>query len=701
MSILISSLPKELSYREAVEAVYGEDIEWIVHKLRVGLSVLVECDKQLAPYLYQLIKEKLERLGGYSSYLITGRSREKEGTLLAGMLSELAEMVRGGRRDVIVGLLHLDLLTSASSSNLHFEVREVIAWFYENPQLTLLGFKDPSFRLPRVVRNVFTVSCSIVGIRREKLPFILLQREARKLGVETCNPYRLYKYVSGLNAVRFRQVMRHFDRFLDFDPSNPQTREKLYQEIRSLTLSSTMEVPRVDLYEDIGGYREVKRKLEENILSLLRCKESLTDPEEIRHIESLIPRGIIFHGPPGTGKTYFAKALATSIDATLTVVSGPELKSKWVGESEENLRRIFAQARRSAPSIIVFDEIDSFASSRRAGSASGVEHSMLNQLLTEMDGFRQEELVFVVGTTNFPEALDPALLRPGRFEFLLEIPYPSEEDRREILSLYNQRYGLGLSEEWLEYMVFQTAGFVDLSKKIRYSGDHLAAICRSIKRRMVLEGRKRAEEADIQEAFSAYRSMPLQLDLRRVAVHEAGHGFLAAILPLAKEVERISIEAQIGNILGYTQERSRENVGQETRGELQTDIYVALAGRAAEAVLLGDISIGSWTDLREATVLARLMVESFGMSERIGPRFIGEGVEVSSELMAEVDREVGRILQKSLEKVEAFFRKYREVLESFVEELLKKRRLERKEILSFLGLFSIDSEDLELFTVCE
>ena len=158
---------------------------------------------------------------------------------------------------------------------------------------------------------------------------------------------------------------------------------------------------------------------------MLQAKDKQTDPDQIKKMESLIPRGMIFWGPPGTGKTLFAKGMATALGAAITVVSGPELKSRWVGESEENLRLIFHRARQSAPSIIVFDELDSFAAARGTYTGSGVEHSMVNQLLTEMDGFHSEELVFVVGTTNFVESLDPALLRPGRFEFHLHIPYPN------------------------------------------------------------------------------------------------------------------------------------------------------------------------------------------------------------------------------------------------------------------------------------
>src|SRR5262249_10250069 len=157
---------------------------------------------------------------------------------------------------------------------------------------------------------------------------------------------------------------------------------------------------------DIGGYAKVKRRLRAEILDVLALKDRSTEADEITRLEELIPRGMIFWGPPGTGKTLFAKAMAAAIGAALTVLSGPELKSRCGGESEETLRQIFPRSRQSAPAIIVFDELDSFASARGTYTGSGVEHSMVNQLLTEMDGFRKGELVFVVGTTNFVEILD-------------------------------------------------------------------------------------------------------------------------------------------------------------------------------------------------------------------------------------------------------------------------------------------------------
>src|SRR6478752_539776 len=174
--------------------------------------------------------------------------------------------------------------------------------------------------------------------------------------------------------------------------------------------------------------------------------------------------------------------MATAIGAAITVVSGPEMKSKWVGESEENIRQIFHQARQSAPSIIVFDELDSFASARGTYTGSGVEHSMVNQLLTEMDGFHREEMVFVVGTTNFVEILDPALLRPGRFEFHLHIPYPDADARREIVKIYDKKMGLRLSEEALEYAVRRTGRGYTTPTGTAFSGDHINALCRALAR---------------------------------------------------------------------------------------------------------------------------------------------------------------------------------------------------------------------------
>ncbi|MBF0236675.1 MAG: AAA family ATPase [SAR324 cluster bacterium] len=257
---------------------------------------------------------------------------------------------------------------------------------------------------------------------------------------------------------------------------------------------------------------------------------------------------MIFYGPPGTGKTFFAKAIATAMNAAIFIVSGSELKSKWVGESEANLRQVFAKAHQSAPSIIVFDELDSFASARGTYEGSGVEHSMVNQLLTEMDGFRKEEMVFVVGTTNFVESLDHALMRPGRFELAIEIPYPEAEDRQQILQIYLDKFQLKMESPELQYLVKRTEGYADNCSQARYSGDHLNAIVRALKREALRRGNPpipitRAEIDQVLNKSGHARPLLSPEEEHTISAHESGHALVAHLLPNAPVVEQISIES--------------------------------------------------------------------------------------------------------------------------------------------------------------
>src|SRR3954469_2994624 len=441
MSIAITEkdLPASLTPEQAVESAYSQELADIASKLVRGLPVLVECDKELAPYLFMNLRARLREAKLQCVYL-DGRQRDpQQGAMPMGligtMISQLRDAVRGAVERRVVVLPHLDLLTT-SQGGLTGEAREVIPLLYENPELVWLGFKDPSFPLPKVIENLFPHWVSILGTSRNRLRQLVTQKESRKFGRDF-SPWQLYKYVSGVNAVRLRKLLSTIEG--EDYPADPKA---AYKQVRQATLDGTLEVPTISMDADIGGYARVKEQLRNDVLNLLARKEQLTSEEQVKGIEQLIPRGMIFWGPPGTGKTLFAKALATSLGAALTAVSGPELKSKWVGRSEENLRQVFVRARQAAPAVIVFDELDSFAVRRGTYQGSGVEHSMVNQLLTEMDGFRKDELVFVVGTTNYVESLDPALLRPGRFEFHLQIPYPGADDRRSILSIYDQKMQL-------------------------------------------------------------------------------------------------------------------------------------------------------------------------------------------------------------------------------------------------------------------
>lgn len=739
-TIPLEEFPLEITVEQAVQEAYAEDLDWVEERLRNRLSVLIECDKALTMYLYMALRERLKvpdeqgrtmtcrlikgqvsRAGGrprrvaepvperreavaegvggqgerFSEPAVgapAGRLQmtQRDNTYLGAVLTNLREAILEaiGRDDIVLVVPHLDLLTTWTRSGLGQEARESIAWMYENPDVTLLGFKDPSLEMPRPIEDVFTVKRQIIGIARDKIRQLLLRREARKFCDRELNPFLFYKYVSGLNAVKFRRLMQQLDSAPDYDPAHPETVQRLYKQLREMTIISNFEIPQVDLHRDIGGYHQVKQLLEEDILSLLRRRDELTDEAAIRQIEEIVPKGLIFHGPSGTGKTFFAKALATALDATIIIVSGPELKERWVGASEENLRRVFTQARKSAPSIIVFDELDAIAPRRGMYYGSGVEHSMVNQLLTEMDGFRREELVFVVGTTNFMEALDPALLRPGRFEMQIEIPYPDEDDRREIIRIYRRKFNLDLSDEMVEYLVEKTAGFADLEQQTRFTGDHLYAVCRALKRQELRRGRHPITKRDLDEALTRKVTAKMTVTEEEelvLAYHEAGHAVCAHLLPHAEPVKKVSIMAGEGGVpaLGYMMQEMRRNQYIVTKAELEDLICVALGGRLAEELIFEDISAGAQNDLQQVTEIAHAMVEELGMGERLGQiavRQAGERRDISGWVASMIDEDVKDLIDRQYRRGREIIRQHRPLLEHLAKLLLERKVLEDEDL---------------------
>jgi len=606
--------------------------------------------------------------------------------LIATRLGQLRDAVRGPVGERVVVLPHLDLLVT-SSGGITTEAREAVALLYENPEVLWVGFKDPSFSLPEVIRNLFPQQVSILGVPRERLRYLVTQREAKKLG-RGLDPYTLYKHVSGINAIRLRRLLVAVDG-VDY----PEDPKRAYTQLRQATVSQTFTLPDVDLRTEIGGYAKVKDRLEKEILHILAVKDrDGTSAEDAKRIESLLPRGMIFWGPPGTGKTLFAKAMATALGAAVTVVSGPELKSRWVGESEENLRRVFVAARQSAPSVIIFDELDSFATARGTYTGSGVEHSMVNQLLTEMDGFRKEELVFVVGTTNFVESLDPALLRPGRFEFHLQIPYPDLEDRRAIIKIYDDKLGLQIDARALDYVVKRTGDLVE-GMGTRYSGDHLQAICRQLARRRLRDDlRGPTSVDDIERAMTEYLERPelTATEERVVATHEAGHAVTAMFCPHSPPIDRISIRGDLAGALGFVQYADPAHRYVVTRGQLLDHICVLFGGREAEALLLDDLSIGSGHDLERATGIARALVEELGMGpspagvRRYAHDEPGKTAPLSDEARAFLERGIGEILDGERLRCQKILSENRKLVESLRDLLLDKKILDRESFLPLL-----------------
>jgi len=697
MSILTAEteLPSSLDLQQAVEAAYATELADIAGNIVRGLPSLVECDKELAPFLFMSIRTRLRERNLKCIYL-DGRPREAEASnagaapmgLIGTMISQLREAVRGAVEKRVVVLPHLDLLTT-NTGGLTGESREVIPLLYENPDLVWLGFKDPSFPLPKVIENLFPHRVSILGLNRTALKKIVTQRESRKFG-KTFNPWQLYKYVSGLNAVRLRKLLSTLEG--EDYPADPK---KAYLQLRQATLSGALEIPDVSLDRDIGGYAKTKKQLRQEILDVLEKRDASTNPDDIARLEELIPRGMIFWGPPGTGKTYFAKAIATAIGAAITVVSGPELKSKWVGESEENLRMVFHKARQSAPAIIVFDELDSFATRRGSYSGSGVEHSMVNQLLTEMDGFHKEELVFVVGTTNFVESLDPALLRPGRFEFHLHIPYPDDTDRKEILKIYDKKMKLDFTDEAVDYAVRRTGENFMTSTGTSFSGDHLNALCRSVARVRLRDNIVGpTTQKEIERGFNEYEE---KIDLSDkdsvlVATHEGGHFVVSLFCPHHPAPERVTIQSEMPwapFYTGYKKDDTRK-VGY-SRSELFDRLCVLYGGIEAERLLIGDVSTGASAfgnpqgDLFRATQLAMMIVETCGMSGlqaslRVYRDEKGDREVISGSTAEAIDRQVNTIIVEAQARAAKILTDHRAELENVRDELMRIKTLESTRI---------------------
>jgi cell division protease FtsH len=697
MSVLIneSDLPQELTTEAAVEAAYSGALAEIASKLQRGLPTLVECDKDLAPFLYLNLRNRLRAVNLRCLYL-DGRPNPNaaEGPMPQGMIgtmiSQLRDAVRGAVERRVIVLPHLDLLTT-SQGGLTAEAREVIPLLYENPELVWLGFKDPSFPLPRVIENLFAYQTSLLGVQRTRLRYLVARKESRKFGREF-NPWALYKHVSGVNAVRLRKLLSTLEG--EDYPASPQ---QAHRQLRQATLGGTLEMPNISLDRDIGGYAKVKERLRHEVLDVLQRKEKLTNEEQIKALEELIPKGMIFWGPPGTGKTLFAKAIASEIGAAITVVSGPELKSKWVGESEDNLRQIFHRARQSAPAIIVFDELDSFASARGTFTGSGVEHSMVNQLLTEMDGFHKEEMVFVVGTTNFVEALDPALLRPGRFEFHLHIPFPDAEGRREILCIYDKKMALRMTPETLDYAVKRTDYLVPgAASGTLFSGDHLNALCRAIARRRLREGRNdETKPADIDQALTEWVE-PANLTPHEelvVATHEAGHAVCALFCPHAQSIERIALADDVVGALGYVRHQETKHRNVRMRNQMLADLCVLMGGREAELMLLGDLTWGASQDLVQATAMARDMVEVFGMGgDDVGAMryralndYHKRHADLSPSHLEALDKRVRELLEDARQQAAAILRENRAIVELLRDQLVEKKVIEAMTLKELLA----------------
>jgi SpoVK/Ycf46/Vps4 family AAA+-type ATPase len=485
----ILALPEKMSPYRALELVYRKEIDTVTRHVKQGRSIVIRTHK----HVYQPLRDVLIRQFRQDSipYEVVDGSAPDENQMLAAsrqqaMVQQFQGVTRSLDRDTVFIFPYLDVLTSGRAGVTQ-ETRELLTLIHENPYITLLAFEDPSLPLPEIVMQAFFSAVEMIGTSRNDLASIVTQSEALRFGTKELPVRDLSRFLSGKSPIEIRRLMAYFGELTPLAPDDVGTYQQRIATLRELTVSGDTGLSTVNLFDDIAGYESVKQTIHQEILSLLAAAQSSEDEKKVDEIESLLPRGLILHGPPGTGKTLFARGIAEAIQGTVHVVNGPELKSKYVGESEANIRNLFARARANAPAVLVFDELDSIAGKRNA-DAAGQEasaRSIVNQLLTEMDGFRREELVFVIGTTNLPDLLDPALLRPGRFGLFVEVGYPDKKDRRAIIDLYDRTLNTNLNETTIEELVEWTGRNTD--RATPHSGDDIRAVMVALRRRMLRE----------------------------------------------------------------------------------------------------------------------------------------------------------------------------------------------------------------------
>ncbi len=438
--------------------------------------------------------------------------------------------------------------------------------------------------------------------------------------------------------------------------------------------------------KDVAGLKEEKEDLEEII-------EFLKNPAKFTEVGARIPKGVLLEGPPGTGKTLLAKAIAGEAGVPFFTVSGSDFMEMFVGVGASRVRDLFADAKKNAPCIVFIDEIDAVARKRGTGMGGGHDEreQTLNQLLVEMDGFTANTGIIVLAATNRVDILDPAILRPGRFDRKIGVNRPDVGGRLEILKVHAKQRPLGDDVD-LNQVAQTTVGFTgaDLENLLNESSIIAA-----------MDDRKYILQADIQKAFikvgigAEKKSRVISDKEKRItAYHEAGHAILFHVLPDMDPVYTVSIIPTGSGAAGYTMPLPEKDEMFLTKGKMTQDIMVSLGGRIAEEIIFGDITTGASSDIQKATARARSMVTRFGMSDKLGlinyddgqelfiGRDFGQTRSYGEETANAIDEEVRDIVRKCYEDAKAIILEHENILHGCAELLLKKERITREEFES-------------------
>ena len=440
-------------------------------------------------------------------------------------------------------------------------------------------------------------------------------------------------------------------------------------------------------FDDVAGEDEAKENLQEVV-------NYLHDPSKYKDIGASMPKGILLVGPPGTGKTMLAKAVAGEANVPFFSMSGSEFVEMFVGMGASKVRDLFSQAKEKAPCIVFIDEIDAIGQKRSGGQYGGNDEreQTLNQLLTEMDGFEGNNGVIILAATNRPESLDPALTRPGRFDRRVPVELPDLKGREEILKVHARK--------------IKVAEDVDFSKIARMasgaSGAELANIVNEAALRAVRDGRRFATQADLEESievviagYQKKNAIMTDHEKKIVSYHEVGHALVAAMQTHSAPVQKITIVPRTSGALGYTMQVEEGNHYLMTKEEIESKIATFTGGRAAEEVVFGSVTTGASNDIEQATKLARAMITRYGMSDEFGMvaletvtnQYLGGDASLacSAETQTKIDQQVVALVQKQHDKAVKLLMDNREKLDQLATYLYEKETITGEEFMHILN----------------
>ncbi len=449
----------------------------------------------------------------------------------------------------------------------------------------------------------------------------------------------------------------------------------------------SVDAPKIT-FRDVAGVDEAVQELQE-------IKEFLENPKKFQSLGARIPKGVLLYGPPGTGKTLLARAVAGEAGVPFFSISGSDFVEMFVGVGASRVRDLFEQAKQNSPCIIFMDEIDAVGRHRGAGMGGGHDEreQTLNQLLVEMDGFEMKDNIILIAATNRPDILDPALLRPGRFDRQVVVDRPDRKGRKKILEVHTRGKPLAKNID-LDALAGQTPGF---------TGADLANLINEAALLTARSGRREISMLELEEGIMRVIAGPekktrVMSEKERLitAYHELGHAIVGHLLPNCDPVHKISIISR-GQALGYTISLPTEDKFLTSRAELTDTMAMTLGGRAAEEIVFGEITTGASNDLEKVTETAKQMVMRFGMSERLGPRVFGHDrgqpflgrefsaePDYSDEIAREIDDEIRRIVEAAHQTSKDLLNEKREELDTISKILLERETIDADQFVALL-----------------